>query len=163
VALKGEDSMLNEKDISIEKQKLRVWLQIQKITRSIEAELRDNLRIEYGSTLPRFDVLAVLHHNTQGLRMSEISTSLKVSNGNITGIIERHVKDNLVQRIAVKGDKRAMIVKLTDEGEAHFLDMAQSHSGWLDALLNDVDAQDTAILLSLLKKVDVQKGDLEPK
>jgi DNA-binding MarR family transcriptional regulator len=163
VALKGEDSMLNEKDISIEKQKLRVWLQIQKITRSIEAELRDNLRIEYGSTLPRFDVLAVLHRSNQGLRMSEISASLKVSNGNITGIIERHVKDNLVERIAVKGDKRAMIVKLTDEGEAHFLDMAQSHSVWLDALLNEVDAQDAAILLSLLKKVDVKKGDLEPE
>jgi len=155
--------MLNGKDISIEKQKLRVWLQIQKITRSIEAELRDNLRIEYGSTLPRFDVLAVLHHNAQGLRMSEISASLKVSNGNITGIIERHVRDNLVERIAVKGDKRAMVVKLTGEGEAHFLDMAHSHSRWLDALLNEVDAQDTATLLSLLKKVDVQKGDLEPE
>jgi len=155
--------MLNEKDISIEKQKLRVWLQVQKVTRSIEAELRDNLRIEYGSTLPRFDVLAVLHHNIQGLRMSEISASLKVSNGNITGIIERHVKDNLVERKTVKGDKRAMIIKLTDEGEAHFLDMAQSYSRWLGALLNEIDAQDTAILLSLLKKVDVQKGDLEPE
>jgi len=155
--------MLNEKDISIEKQKLRVWLQVQKVTRSIEAELRDNLRIEYGSTLPRFDVLAVLHHNTQGLRMSEISASLKVSNGNITGIIERHVKDNLVERITVKGDKRAMVIKLTDEGEVHFLDMAQSYSRWLDALLNEIDGQDTAILLSLLKKVDVQKGDLEPE
>jgi len=155
--------MLNKKDISIEKQKLRVWLRIQKITRSIEAELRDNLRIEYGSTLPRFDVLAVLYRNPQGVRMSEVSAALKVSNGNVTGIIERHVTDNLVERIAVKGDKRAMIVKLTDEGETHFLEMAQSHTCWLDSLLNEIDAEDAATLLELLKKVDVKKGDLEPE
>ena len=149
------------KNTAIEKQKLRVWLRILKITRSIEAELRDNLRIEYGSTLPRFDVLAALYRDSQGLRMSQLSSVLKVSNGNITGIIERHVKDNLVERVPVGWDKRAMIVRLTDEGETHFLDMAQSHSRWLDSLLNDIDADDAALLIGLLSKVDVLKGELE--
>ena len=153
--------MRDQVDKNIAKQKLRVWLRILKITRSIEAELRDKLRIEYGSTLPRFDVLAALYRVPNGLRMSELSSVLKVSNGNITGIITRHVKDNLVERGPVGNDKRAMVVKLTGEGETHFLEMAQSHSQWLDELLNDIDAEDAALLIELLSKVDVKKGELD--
>ncbi|NRA21939.1 MAG: MarR family transcriptional regulator [Oceanospirillaceae bacterium] len=153
--------MRDQVDKNIARQKLRVWLRILKITRSIEAELRDKLRIEYGSTLPRFDVLAALYRVPNGLRMSELSSVLKVSNGNITGIITRHVKDNLVERVPVGNDKRAMVVKLTGEGATHFLEMAQSHSQWLDELLNDIDAEDAALLIELLSKVDVKKGELD--
>ena len=43
-----------------EKLRLRLWLQMLKATRHIEAELRERLRLEHGTTLPRFDVMAAL-------------------------------------------------------------------------------------------------------
>lgn len=150
--------MSQRPDLEIEKQKTRVWLKLLKVTRTLESELRDRLRIEFGTTLPRFDVLAALSRYPQGLKMSELSAVLKVSNGNVTGIIDRHVRDDLVVRLPVGGDKRAMKVKLTDAGESYFQVMAQSHSVWLDELLKGIDAADAQQLIALLGHIDCDKG-----
>ena len=149
----------NKQSGSIEKQKLRVWLRLLKVTRTIEAELRERFRREYSSTLPRFDVLAALDRAPQGLKMSQLSSVLKVSNGNVTGIIDRQVKDNLVVRVPVGGDKRAMMVKLTDEGQAHFTEMAAAHKQWLDELMSDIDEEDAAQLIDLLDHIGCDKGE----
>lgn len=144
---------------SIEKQKLRVWLRLLKVTRTIEAELRERFRREFSSTLPRFDVLAALDRAPEGLKMSQLSSVLKVSNGNVTGIIDRQVKDNLVVRVPVGGDKRAMMVKLTEEGQAHFAQMAAAHEQWLDELMSDTNADDAAQLIELLDHIGCEKGE----
>ena len=99
------------------KNRLRLWLKLLKLTRQIESELRDNLRVEFDTTLPRFDVMAALYRFPKGLLMSELSGALKVSNGNVTGIVDRLVKDELVIRSAVPGDRRALRVKLTPAGK----------------------------------------------
>jgi DNA-binding MarR family transcriptional regulator len=39
-----------------------------------------------------------------------------VSNGNVTGIVDRLVEDGLVVRVPVEGDRRAMLVRLTRKG-----------------------------------------------
>ncbi len=142
----------------IEKQKLRVWLRLLKVTRTIESELRERLRCEFNSTLPRFDVLAALYREEQGLKMSQLSSVLKVSNGNVTGIIERQVKDGLVERVPVGGDKRAMLVKLTASGKAHFKEMAAAHAQWLNQLMADIDDADASVLIELLGHIDCSKG-----
>ncbi|MCJ8300337.1 MAG: MarR family transcriptional regulator [Pseudomonadales bacterium] len=148
----------NDGQPALEKQRLRVWLRLLKVSRTIESELRERLRREYSSTLPRFDVLSALQRAPQGLKMSQLSSVLMVSNGNVTGIIDRHVKDNLVVRVPVGGDKRAMMVKLTEQGERHFSEMATSHSQWLNELMQDVGAEDAAVLLQLLGNIDSQSG-----
>ncbi|EPJ51557.1 MAG: hypothetical protein OFPI_17130 [Osedax symbiont Rs2] len=146
----------NDQQQTLEKQRLRVWLRLLKVSRTIESELRERLRREYSSTLPRFDVLSALQRAPQGLKMSQLSSVLMVSNGNVTGIIDRHVKDSLVVRVPVGGDKRAMMVKLTEQGEQHFHEMAASHSQWLNELLQDVGAEDATVLLELLGNIDRQ-------
>ena len=146
-------------DTSIEKQKLRIWLRLLKVSRNIEAELRERFRLEFASTLPRFDVLAALDRAPQGLKMSQLSSVLKVSNGNVTGIIDRQVNDGLVVRAPVGGDKRAMMVKLTEQGQAHFSDMAKAHSQWLNELMSDIDQNDAAVLIELLDHIDMPRGD----
>ncbi len=123
--------------------RLRLWLRILKVERFVEAELRERLRVEHASTLPRFDVLAALSRSDDGLRMSEISATLKVSNGNVTGIVDRLVEDGMVTRMAVAGDRRAYRVKLTDKGTAHFAELAAAHAGWIDRMFASLDA-DTA-------------------
>ena len=52
--------------------------------------------------------------------MSELSGVLKVSNGNVTGIVDRLVDDGHVVRVPVEGDRRAMIVRLTRKGTRAF-------------------------------------------
>ena len=138
------------------RQRLRVWLKILKTQRLIEAELRERLRLEFATTLPRFDVLAALYRAEKGMKMSELSTELMVSNGNVTGIIERLVSDGLVVRVSVENDRRAMLVRLTRKGRSDFEVMANVHRGWVNELLATVDEPHCAERLALL-------GAMEPK
>ena len=51
-----------------------------------------------------------------GMTMTELSRFLMVSNGNVTGIIDRLVAEGLVIRLAHAGDRRATFVRLTRDG-----------------------------------------------
>jgi len=84
--------------------------------RVVEVDLRRRLRAEFGETLPRFDVMAALARQTTGMTMTDVSRHLMVSNGNVTGIVDRLVTEGLVVRIANAKDRRATFVRLTPKG-----------------------------------------------
>ncbi|WP_205859876.1 MarR family winged helix-turn-helix transcriptional regulator [Cochlodiniinecator piscidefendens] len=139
----------------VSKARLRLWLRLLKAQRRIEGELREKLRAEYSSTLPRFDVLAALDRNRDGLRMSELSGDLKVSNGNVTGIVERLVEDGLVTRTPVAQDRRAMKVQLTAEGISYFATLAEAHEAWVSELLQSFDAEGAEQLSDTLDQLNI--------
>ncbi|WP_283179421.1 MarR family transcriptional regulator [Gemmobacter sp. 24YEA27] len=85
-------------DRELARQRLRLWVSMLKSVRSIETELRGRLRSSFDTTLPRFDVLAALHAAPQGLTMTDLSQQLMVSNGNVTGIVDRLVADGMALR-----------------------------------------------------------------
>ena len=135
------------------KARLRLWLRLLKASRHIETELRERLRVEFASTLPRFDVMSALSRDPEGLKMSELSGVLKVSNGNVTGIIDRLAEDGLAIRAQVPGDRRASLAKLTEKGRAEFARQALAHEAWVDELLRDVEGERAERLSSLLAEV----------
>ena len=106
------------------KERLRLWIRMLRASRTIEAELRERLKAEFNTTLPRFDVMAALYRAPQGMLMSDLSRFLLVSNGNVTGIVDRLVSEGLVIRARRNGDRRTSMVKLTDAGKAQFEAMA---------------------------------------
>ncbi len=139
-----------------DKERLRLWLKILKVSRIMEGELRERLRTEFDTTLPRFDVMAALYRTGTGLRMSELSGVLKVSNGNVTGIVERLVGEGLMVRVPVEGDRRAMVVRLTQKGRDDFETMAATHKGWVDELLGGVAPDQAAALIADLGRISAQ-------
>jgi DNA-binding MarR family transcriptional regulator len=147
---------IQQKPISVPcmaKQRLRVWLRMLKATKLVEATVRENLRVEFDTTLPRFDVLAALYRFEDGLKMSELSAALRVSNGNVTGIVERLVADGLVLRVPVAGDKRATLVRLSIKGRETFARMAEAHAGWVNGILQDLSDEDCEQAIGILETV----------
>ena len=132
------------------KTRLRVWLRLLKASRFVEDELRRKLREEYNWTLSRFDVMAALARSPDGLKMSEISTRLRVSNGNVTSIVDKLTTDALAQRVPAPGDRRAHLVQLTADGKSRFAEVAQQHEAWVDALLADLNIEEAQELAQLL-------------
>jgi DNA-binding MarR family transcriptional regulator len=132
---------------SLSKQRLRLWIRILRAARAIEAEVRDRLRTNFDVTLPQFDVMAALERKPDGMTMTELSRFLMVSNGNVTGIIDRLVADKLVVRQAPANDRRAIIVRLTPRGLKDFTAMAKAHQGWVDNLLSDYNAAEAETLV----------------
>lgn len=135
------------------KARLRLWLRILGVSRLIETELRERLRNRFETTLPRFDVLSVLYRSVEGMKMSELSNALRVSNGNITGIVDRLAADGLVVRVPVEGDRRAMLVRLTAKGRESFAELAAAHEAWVDELLDSVTAAEANWLNTRLQAV----------
>lgn len=138
------------------KQKLRLWLRMLRATRRVEAELRERLRTTFGETLPRFDVLAALHKAEGGISLTQLSRMLMVSNGNVTGIIDRLVQDGSVLRLSAVNDRRTTLVTLTADGAQRFAEMAAAHEIWVSELLDAAGPEETAILIDHL-------GPLAPK
>lgn len=143
------------------KDRLRLWLRLLKVVRGVEAQVRDNLRRDFDTTLPRFDVLSALSRHPGGLKMSALSGVLRVSNGNVTGIADRLGEEGLVERVPVPGDRRAMILRITTRGEAEFARQAAAHEEWINEMLHDVPAAEARAMAARLTAFADQKEEKE--
>jgi DNA-binding MarR family transcriptional regulator len=132
---------------NLSKQRLRLWLRLLRATRAIEAELRERLRVKFGITLPQFDVMAALYRRNDGMTMTELSRMLLVSNGNVTGIIDRLVSEAMVARQPSADDRRAFLVRLTPKGTAKFATNAKAHQDWVDTMLAEFDGEEADLII----------------
>jgi DNA-binding MarR family transcriptional regulator len=154
-------SQSNPSTEPVSKERLRLWLRFLKASRTIEAKLRENLRVEFASTLPRFDVMAALCRYEDGLKMSQLSGVLKVSNGNVTGIVDRLAEDGMIVRVPVPGDRRAMLVRMTTRGREEFATQAAAHETWINEMLinfTPLEANDLASRLEQLEDTLQEKA-----
>jgi DNA-binding MarR family transcriptional regulator len=133
------------------KARLRLWIRLLRASRLIEGVARERLKSRFNATLPRFDVMAALYRKPSGMLMSEISRFLMVSNGNVTGIVDRLVSDGFVARAQRNGDRRTSFITLTRKGRTAFADMAAAHERWVDELLGGVSVRDAEQLSAKLK------------
>lgn len=133
--------------------RLRLWVRLLRTVRPIEVELRRRLAAEFGVTLPKFDVMAALARSGAGMTMTEVSRFLMVSNGNVTGLIDRLVADGLVVRVADKQDRRATLVRLTPRGLRLFSSMAAAHAGWVEEILAGFGRERSEALIGLLDEL----------
>ena len=133
------------------KVRLRLWIRLLRATRIVEAQTRERLKSQFNVTLPRFDVMAALYRKPEGMLMSEISRFLLVSNGNVTGIVDRLVAEGFVVRAQRNRDRRTSFVRLTAKGRAAFAEMSAAHEGWIDTLLGAVTVREAEQLSANLK------------
>jgi DNA-binding MarR family transcriptional regulator len=110
---------------------LKLWLRLLSSTHQIEAEIRRRLRVQFDTSLPRFDYLAQLYRAPEGLRMKELSSHLMVTGANVTGLTDELERDGWVARASSPTDRRSWIVHLTPTGRAQFETMAQAHEQWI--------------------------------
>lgn len=139
---------------SLSTRRLRTWLRLLRITRGTERHLREFLRVEHDTTLPRFDVMAALHRQGTPMKMSELSKKLLVSNGNATTVVDRLEKDGLARRVPSAEDKRVVRVSLTEQGLRRFEELAAANEAEVNALFAQLGHDDLDEIRDLLKRVE---------
>jgi DNA-binding MarR family transcriptional regulator len=132
---------------------LRLWLRLLTCTQIVEKEVRARLRERFDTTLPRFDLMAQLERNPDGLKMNELSRRMMVTGGNVTGVTDQLVAEGLVDRVDVEGDRRAYRVRLTPKGRKLFHEMAHQHERWIVDAFSTLTDKEVATLHKLLGKV----------
>jgi DNA-binding MarR family transcriptional regulator len=133
------------------KARLRLWIRLLRATRLVEGETRERFNNQFDVTVPRFDVMAALWRKPDGMLMSELSRFLLVSNGNVTGIVNRLVEEGFVVRAQRDGDRRTSFVRLTAKGRNAFAEMAAAHERWIDELLAGISVRDADEMAATLK------------
>src|ERR671922_2965440 len=141
---------------------LRIWLRLLTCTQLIERRVRTGLREEFGTTLPRFDLMAQLDRYREGLKMNELSRLLMVTGGNVTAIVDQLEKEGLVERLDEPDDGRAFRIRLTKTGERTFGEMARAHEEWVVELLSGLSRREQDELLRLLAKAKEHAVEVAP-
>ncbi|MDZ3831625.1 MAG: MarR family transcriptional regulator [Sphingopyxis sp.] len=129
---------------------VRLWLRLLTCATVIEKRLKRRFSDRYNITLPRFDVMAALDRNPQGMTMGQLSQALLVSNGNVTGVVQTLVRDRYVVMSPSPTDGRASIVRLSQAGRECFEGLADAHHHWIDTMLEGLTADQRAALYDLL-------------
>jgi len=136
---------------------VRNWLRLLDCSTLVENEVRRRLRVQFDTTLPRFDVLAQLdlarRERVPGLTMSELSRRLMVTNANLTALIERLAQERLVRRAASPSDKRMSIISLTPAGKRTLDAMTPAHREWVAGMFGGLSPEEHAELYALLGKL----------
>lgn len=133
---------------------LRLWLQLMKCGKTVEAAAGGQLHREHRQSLARFDVLSQLHRLGGGWRtVGDVADAVMASSGNITSLLDRMAADGLVRRRANPADRRSHQVAMTDAGRDLFDRMAADHARWIGDALDGVSERDKKRLIELLVKV----------
>jgi DNA-binding MarR family transcriptional regulator len=124
---------------------------------------QDNRHIRSMRLTPsQFDVIATLG-DTDGMTCSELSAATLVTKGTLTGVLDRLEKKGLIRRIAVKGDRRCVKVRLTEAGESLFRKTFASHAAFLrpffERAINQREADQARTLLLRIRDSFLTRGD----
>ncbi len=138
---------------------LRVWLRLFTCSTMIATHIGSALKREFGSSLPRFDLLAQLDRAPAGLRMGELSRRTLTTGGNVTWLVRALEAEGLVARRVSPDDRRTAIVRLTPAGRRHFSAMARAHERWIVSLLSSLTSREQRTLHDLL---GIAKQNLRP-
>lgn len=139
---------------------LRLWLRMMAVHKLVTREARRRLRTSFNMSLSRFDLMAQLDSNSDGLRMGEISNRLMVTTGNITGLTDELEAEGLVERSADPRSRRALRVRLTPKGRTAFRAAAKANEGWIAEFFSVVSAKDKKAMFEIL---GVQKTFLQAR
>jgi DNA-binding MarR family transcriptional regulator len=124
------------------------------VGRIIESQLA-GLASAYGLSVAEGDLLFTLRRAGAPYRMlpSQLSASLLVSSGTMTSRLDRLESRGLIRRVSNPGDRRSVVVELTDDGVRIADEGVTRHVLAETAMLASLSERERATLDRLLSKL----------
>ena len=123
-------------------------LAILQAAKAVQASLAGPTEARHGLSLSEIDVLANLSVAPEGaLRMSRISDALVTNRPAVTRLVDGLEAKGLVERRALRGDRRAVKAAITDAGHARFREVCPFLEEELRDRLGDVLGDEKAAAL----------------
>jgi DNA-binding MarR family transcriptional regulator len=135
-----------------------LWSSFIRVSQLLPAALDAALRAA-GSSLPRYELLAVLARCPGGLRMSELGELALVSKPRMTVHVAELVAEKLAERSVDPADARATIITLTAAGKRHLARQNRAHLAQARALVLDHVAPIAPELTVALEQIRLALGD----
>lgn len=136
---------------------LLAWLELLRTSNYIKKTVDGKLRSEFGQSISRFDVLSTLERGQRnGVRAGDLSRQMVVSEGNVTQLMSKLLRDGLVLKRNDENDARVVIYSLSDEGLELFTKMAVAHAGWIENIFKELTSDNLTELRGLLDSLPSQ-------
>lgn len=131
----------------LQKVETRLWLRMLSLHGEVFARLNRALAAELGLSVAKFDALAQLDRFRDGLSLGQLSRNLRVTGGNVSGLVQRLSADGLITREMSSEDRRSFVVRLTPKGASVFEAARRVHQRELDGCFSGAPAEalDTAL------------------
>jgi DNA-binding MarR family transcriptional regulator len=127
------------------------WIRFLKAHNLILREARK--RLNGSCTMSQFDILAQLDRSREPLTLAELSRTLLVTAGNITGMIDRMEEAGWVERKPDPQDRRATRVQSTPKGKQLAKSVIPKHARDIENLFASLNDQEITQLRNLLEKL----------
>ena len=145
------------------RQSLLAWLDLLRASNVIKKDVDARLREEFEQSISRFDALAALERaDRRGLRAGALSRQLVVSEGNITQLMSKLLRDGLVEKRDDDSDGRVVIYSLSGDGRRLFDRMARAHRQWIRDIFRELSQAELTALRKLLQHLPREPRRKEP-
>lgn len=128
------------------------WLHLLRIHHQVQKVETAHLA-QYNLTLPQFDVLAQLHRE-EGITQQSLADRLFVTKGNVCGLMDRMVEQELVERRPDPEDRRAYMLHLTPKGKQLIETVLPAHGQVVAEQMGLLEPAKQKELLDLLGELD---------
>jgi DNA-binding MarR family transcriptional regulator len=121
------------------------------------AAMNSRLR-KQGLTLGSYGVLACLRRHGEPYAMSPTALyqALSLSSGGVSNLLEKMEKDQLVKRSPDPGDRRGVLVKLTNRGKVIADEAAAMEAESETAFIADISDAELGTLNAILRRALIQ-------
>ena len=125
-------------------------------TASIMKKRADEFFGQYGLTDVQFNLMNLLYYESGkdgGLSQAQISDMMLVNRANITSLVDRMEKAELVTRTAHANDRRYNIIKLTAKGKNLYAKVEPHYFEKVQAAMVSLDVGELKKITATLEKV----------
>src|SRR5262245_21397045 len=109
--------------------------------------------VRFDLTIPQFHTLLHLSHCATECRMSDLARATHQSAASLTGVVDRLLEKRLVARVRPEGDRRQVMVALTDSGRVLLDRIAEARRLEMRKALEYIPPDDVGELQRLLDVV----------
>lgn len=132
---------------------LNAFIKLQRAAESVSTRIHTVL--PEGLTITQFGVLEILHH-IGPLCQSELAEKLLKSGGNLTLVVDNLEKADYVVRERDPADRRFVMVKLTEKGQAFIASLFPKVVARMTREMSVLSSTELSDLGRLCKKVGLQ-------
>ncbi len=130
------------------------WLSFVRTHSRLWDELEAQMRKEHGLTMARYDVLAQLVNAGGRLGLSELASSIMLSQSGLSKLLDRMAVSGLVRRDPDPRDARSAFATVTRRGRSLAGEARQGHHELLQRVFGDaLDDRDLADLGRIMKRL----------
>lgn len=135
---------------------LKAFVVMMKASKTLEELVKKDIA-DHGMKTSDFAILEALYHKGRQT-IKQISEAVLINTGSITYVIDKLEKNDYLQRIHCKDDRRVVYIEITEKGTDVMNEIFPKHQKMIEELFVDIPEEHKRILIDTVKTIG-KKGE----